>query len=237
MDSDDWIEPDAYAHLFSAMEKYGAKLACGGRYDVDGATGEKRVGLCPRNEECISAEEMVGRIFVWDNCDSSACDKLYHRSLLDTFRYPEGRVCEDVPVTYRIVLQAERVVMCDKPFYNYFHRPGSITTASVSEKTFHFSQHTEDIYTDIRQNHPAIADRARYLRVRSLSYNLLTLDLAGREARVTFAEEYRHSRRELAKHTAFFLGSALFSRQEKLTNLLLVLGIYRPFRWIYHKLK
>jgi len=237
VDSDDWIEQDSYACLLSALQKYDAKLVCGGRYDVDGATLEKKVGLCPQKDECITGEEMAGRIFIWDNCDSSACDKLYHRSLFENFRYPEGRVCEDVPVTYRIVLQAGRVVMCAKPFYNYFHRPGSISNSSVSEKTFHFSEHTAVIYPYIREHYPAIADKARYQRVRSLAYNLLTLDLAGKEARWQFAEQYRHSRSELGKHCCFILKSSLFGRQESLTNLLLIMGIYRPFRWLYHKLK
>ena len=237
VDSDDWIEQDAYACLLAALQKYDAKLACGGRYDVDGATLHKKVGLCPQKEECIPAEEMAGRIFVWAGCDSSACDKLYHRSLWENFRYPEGMVCEDVPVTYRIVLQAERVVMCPKPIYNYFHRPGSITTSSVSEKTFHFSQHTAVIYPYILEHHSAIADRARYQRVRSLAHNLLTLDLAGADCCRQFSRQYRDSRRALAEHTAFILKSPLFGKQEKLTNLLLIMGIYRPFRWIYHKIK
>ena len=165
VDSDDWIEPDAYAHLLHIMDKYDVKLVCGGRYDVDGDTGEKTVGLCPAREEAISAEELAGRIFLWDGCDSSACDKLYHRTLLENFRYPEGKVCEDVPVTYRIVLAAERVAVSDKPFYNYFHRSGSISTAAaITEKTFHFSRHTEEIYPYIRQHYPAIENQARYLR-------------------------------------------------------------------------
>ena len=82
VDSDDWIEPDAYEYMLEQMLQSGAKLACAGRYDVNGETGEKKIGLCPTKNVCIPAEEMVGRIFVWDNCDSSACDKLYHRSLL-----------------------------------------------------------------------------------------------------------------------------------------------------------
>lgn len=237
VDSDDWIEPQSYETMLRAMQQHDVLLACGGRYDVDGATLEKKVGLCPQRDECITGEEMAGRIFVWDNCDSSACDKVYHRSLLENFRFPEGLVSEDVPVTYRIVLQAEKVVMCAFPFYNYYHRPGSITNAAVTEKTFHFSQHTAVIYPYIRENYPAIGANARYQRVRSLAHNLLTLDLAGREARSRFAGQYRHSRRELSRHLGFILKSPLFRRQEKLTNLLLVLGIYRPFRWVYHKLK
>ena len=235
-DSDDWIEPDAYAHLLGLMEKHQVKLVCGGRYDVSGKTGQRTVGLCPRREEVVSGEELAGRIFLWDGCDSSACDKLYHRSLLENFRYPEGKVCEDVPVTYKIVLQADRVAMSDKPFYNYYHRPGSISMAfSITEKTFHFSQHTEVIYPYIRDNHPAIAAQARYLRVRSLSHILLLLEQSQAEVRQEFAQEYRHARKELKKHTLFFLKSPYFGNKEKITNLLLNLGLYRLLRPIFHR--
>lgn len=236
VDSDDWIEPDAYAHLLHIMDKYDVKLVCGGRYDVDGDTGEKTVGLCPAREEVISAEELAGRIFLWDGCDSSACDKLYHRSLLENFRYPEGKVCEDVPVTYRIVLAAERVAVSDKPFYNYFHRSGSISTAAaITEKTFHFSRHTEEIYPYIRQHYPAIENQARYLRVRSLSHILLLLEQAEKDTRKQFSVEYRHARKELKKHTGFILKSPYFGKKEKITNLLLNLGLYRMLRPVFHR--
>lgn len=236
VDSDDWIEPDAYAHMMQLMKKHQVKLVCGGRYDVSGKTGERTVGLCPKREEVISGEELAGRIFLWDGCDSSACDKLYHRSLLEHFRYPEGKVCEDVPVTYKIVLQAERVAMSDRPFYNYYHRAGSISMASaITEKTFHFSQHTEVIYPYIRDHHPAIAAQARYLRVRSLSHILLLLEQSEADVRQQFAAEYRHARKELKKHTLFFLKSPYFGKKEKITNLLLNFGLYRLLRPIFHR--
>ena len=236
VDSDDWIEPDGYSHLLEVMEKYSVRLVCGGRYDVDGGTNEKTVGLCPAKEEPVSGEELAGRIFLWDGCDSSACDKLYHRSVLENFRYPEGKVCEDVPVTYKIVLAAEKAAMSDRPFYNYYHRPGSISMAfSITEKTFHFSQHTEIIYPYIREHHPAIEPQARYLRVRSLSHILLLLEQADSEVRQQFADRYRHARKELKKHTAFILKCSWFGKKEKITNLLLNLGLYRMLRPIFHR--
>lgn len=236
VDSDDWIEPDAYEQMAVLMETYCAKLVCGGRYDVNGVTGEKKLGLCPEKEECISAEELVGRIFLWDGCDSSACDKLYHRSLFETFRYPEGKVCEDVPTTYKIVLQAGRAVLWDKPMYNYYHRPGSISTSkTITEKTFHFSQHTAEIYPDIRENHPKIEPQARYLRVRSLSHILLLLDQAEPEVREAYQKQYRDARHDLRQHMGFILKSSYFGRQERITNLLLILGLYRTLRPIFHR--
>ena len=237
VDSDDWIEPDAYEHMMAAATRYNVKLVCAGRYDVDAGKTEKTVGLCPRKEEVISGIELARRIFVWENVDSAACDKLYHRDLFRDIRYPIGKVCEDVPTTYRIALGAERVAMCAKPIYNYYHRPGSLSLAPVSEKTFHFSEHTAVIYPFIRDNYPEIADHARYLRVRSLVHNLISLDLAGAEYREKFARQYRDSRKALAEHVSFIVGSPLFGRQERLTDILLILGIYRGLRWVYHKLK
>lgn len=234
VDSDDWLEPDAYSRMMAVMKAYQVKLVCAGRYDVDGQTLEKTVGLCPAKEEKIPSETLAGRIFRWDGCDSSACDKLYHRSLFSAFRYPEGKTCEDVPVTYRIILQEPDCAMCPAPVYNYFHRPGSITTAAVSEKTFDFSQHTAVIYEDIRSNHPAIEPQARFLRVRSLTHILLVLE-KDPEARKKFADRYKVARRELRRHLSFLLKSPWFGRQEKLTALLLVLGLYGPFQRGYHR--
>lgn len=235
VDSDDWIEPDTYAHMLNLIYKYDVKLVCAGRFDVDGATGEKTVGLCPQKEEVITAEELVGRIFLWDNCDSSACDKLYHRSLFAKYRYPVGKVCEDVPVTYKIILGTDRAALCDKPIYNYYHRPDSITTASISEKTFHYSQHTAEIYPFIRDNYPGIEPQACFLRVRSLYHLLLTLEQAGEKVRREYAQEIRAARKALRKHTGVILRSPYFGTQERITNLLLVLGIYRYLRPLFHR--
>lgn len=234
VDSDDWIEPDAYEKMLETARKYDVKLVCGGRYDVDAETGEKIVGLCPPCTEQISSEELVSRIFTWNQCDSSACDKLFHRCLLENWRFPVGRIVEDVPVMYRIILGTDRVAMYGHPIYNYFHRHGSITTASVSDKTFHFLEHTEDILPYIRQHHPAITDQARYLRIRALAYSALSIEVAGKEARQKYGYLYRKCCKELCQNSSFLLGSPLFGRKERLTDLLLAFGMYPVLRRVYH---
>ena len=236
VDSDDWIEPEMYAEMLALMEKYDAQLVCAGRCDVDGGTGEKAVGLCPEREECVSGEELAGRIFLWDHCDSSACDKLYRRELFDGIRYPEGKTCEDIPVTYRLALKARRAVLCDRPFYNYFHRSGSISKgAGITEKTFHYSQHTAVILEDIRKNHPKLAPQAEFLRVHSLYHILLRLDHAAPDIRRTYRVQYSEARWELAKHWKFILTCPWLSVQQRVTNLLLILNLYHLLRPVFHR--
>ena len=235
VDSDDWIVPEAYSYLMEQMLRNDVLLVCAGRYDVDGETGEKTLGLCPEKEEVITGEEMAGRIFTWDNCDSSACDKLYHAALFREHRYPKGVVCEDLPVTYRIALDAGKVAMCPKPIYHYFHRSGSISMSSVSDKTFHYSRHTAEIYPYIQKHHPAIAPQARFLRVRSLYHLCLMLEQSEAEVRSRYTKERKQTRRALGKHMGFILQCPRFGMQEKITDLLLILGLYRLVRPVFHR--
>ena len=237
VDSDDWIEPDAVESLLTMALQEQVELVAGGRWDVKEKTGAKKKGLCPKVREVISGEEMVGRIFRWDHCDSSSCDKLYARRLFREVRFPHGKVCEDVPIMYKIVLDAGRVGLLDQPIYNYFHRSGSITFTTVSEKNFHFSQHTEVILPWIREHHPKLETEARYLRVRSLVYAVQSVDLASRENQKKFARMCRAERANLRKHVFFILKCPLFGRKEKITDLLLAFGLYRSLRRIFTKQK
>ena len=237
VDSDDWIEPDAVESMLSLALEHQTELVVAGRYDVKAKTGQKKVGLCPPKTEVISGEEMVSRIFRWDNCDSSACDKLYARRLFREIRFPQGKVCEDVPIMYKIVLDAGRVALLSKPVYNYFHRSGSLSFTSVSEKTFHFPQHTQRILPYIQSHHPDLEREARYLRVRSLVYAVQSVDLACPEDRKKFGAMCAAERKNLRREAGFILTCPWLSRKERMTFLLLAFGLYRCLRTVFTREK
>ena len=226
VDSDDFLEPGAYEKLLSCAQRHEADLVCAGRSDLIGGIGDKTLGLCPETEETITGPEFVARMFTWQGVDSAAWDKLYKRSLFDGLRYPEGKICEDVPVTYRAALKANKVALLPEPVYVYYHRPGSITTAPVSQKSFHFAAHTQAICQDIKARCPGILPQARYLRVWSLAHPMMLCQESGQVH--AFRQEYRACKRALAKELPFFLTSPLLSGKEKLHDLLLVLGLFGP---------
>lgn len=226
VDSDDFLEPGAYEKLLSCAQRHEADLVCAGRSDLIGGIGDKTLGLCPEKEEAITGPEFVARMFTWQGVDSAAWDKLYKRSLFDGLRYPEGKICEDVPVTYRAALKANKVALLPEPVYVYYHRPGSITTAPVSQKSFHFAAHTQAICQDIRVRCPEILPQARYLRVWSLAHPMMLCQESGQVH--AFRQEYRACKRALARELPFFLTSPLLSKKEKLHDLLLVLGLFGP---------
>lgn len=235
VDSDDWIELDMYETMLRMAKENQAKIVCVGNYEVDSRTGEKKLGLCPKKTECISGEEFTGRMFLWQGWDSSACDKLFHRSLFENQRYPLGQISEDVALIYKITLSSERVAVCGRPMYYYYQRSDSITSQSVSERSFHYPEHTRVIYDYIQANHPAIAPQAKYLRVRAINTLALILDQADDDFRKRYAQKIRENRRELGKYLGFFLKCPLFGKQEKITAVLLVLNLYRLLRPIFHR--
>jgi glycosyltransferase involved in cell wall biosynthesis len=237
VDSDDWVVPQAYEWLLGMALEEDVKLVCAGRYDYSSWSQELKTGLCPAKREVISGEELARRIFLWDNVDSAAWDKLYHRRLFRQIRFPYGMIVEDVPIMYKIVLDAGRVAFLNKPVYNYYHRKGSITTSKISEKTFHFSQHTSKILPFIQENHPNLATEASYLRVRSLAYSVLSVDLAAPEDRKKFRDVCSQERKRLRGFMGFILTSPLFSRKEKLTDLLLAMGWYRGLRSVKNRFR
>ncbi len=237
VDSDDYLEPDAYETMLDAARRYGAKLVCAGRYDEDEQGGQRCLGLCPEREEFLSAETIIRKIFHWEHLDSASWDKLYARELFRDIRYPVGRVVEDVPTTYRLVLLAEGGVLLPKPIYHYRHRAGSITSASITPKTFHFSQHAIQVYQDIRTHYPALEPDARYLLVYALRYDVQVLDTASRADRQRYRQQYRRSRRQLAGQLGFILSSDAYPRREKNITALTALGLFRPALGLYHRIK
>lgn len=226
VDSDDFLEPDAYGILLNAAREQSCDLVCAGRYDLEEATGRKTPGLCPEREAVISGQELVKRIFTWQGVDSAAWDKLYRRSLFEGIRYPEGMICEDVPVTYRLALRAGRIAMVPRCLYTYCHRPNSITTTAVSEKSFHFCRHAEGICRDIAGKAPELLPQARSLYVWSLAHPMLLFLENGRDSGLQAL--YRENLRKLRRQTPFFLRSPLISGKQKRQYLLLVLGLFGP---------
>lgn len=230
VDSDDWVDADGYERLYSLAEKYQVSMVCAGRYDMEEETGAETVGLCPQKEEVVSGVETASRIFRWDNMDMAAWDKLYHRSLFREIRYPLGIIWEDLPVTYRLALKAERCAFGNFPFYHYFHRKGSITTNGFSEREFVFPENSAKIDRYIQENYPLIQDASGYLRIRSIGWTVQMLELTDSQTRARFAVELENYRALLRKNLPDAMRNPYFTGANKRDFILLSMGLYRPLR-------
>lgn len=235
VDCDDWIAPQAYEEMLALMERTGAKIVCGGRYNVSEKTGERTLGLCPQREEVLDCPQMLTRMFTWQGCDSAPCDKIFGRSLFEGVRFPREIGSEDIGVLYKLVIRAQKIAMYPKPYYHYLQRAGSTSYGQVSPRLFHFPLRTETLYADIRSQVPEAIAPARYLRVRSLAYPLLLLDQADAQTRKPYESQMKRCRSSLRRHIWFLLTGPYFGKQERLTDILLAFNWYRGLRRLYHR--
>lgn len=236
LDCDDWIAPEAYETMLALALEHGSRLVSCGRWDVE-STGEKTLGLCPERQETVDAEEAIRRILRWEGIDSAVWDKLFHRDLFRDIRFPEGITCEDIAIVYRLVMEAGNVTLCSQPLYHYFHHPGSITTSALSETSFHFTYVAEEMCPRITQAYPKLAREARYFYVRSLVYAMQCVALAGEEDRRKFEKQHREAASALRAQLPFLLSCPFFGKKERLTDLLIALGLYRPLRQLLRREK
>lgn len=172
VDSDDYLEPDTYKKLLEAAETYSLDVtACG--YFITDAPQElpevEGVSVLERKEAlsyCIS-----------DDAGSTMCgavwNKLYRADKLkDCLVFnSEYIIAEDMVVTIRCLMGAERIGQVNWCGYHYVQRGDSIINSFKEKKSSSVFAHQE-MYEELKNIYP---DLAKDMKVRSLeqSYYLL----------------------------------------------------------------
>lgn len=127
VDSDDYLHPEMYECLYSAMRECDADVSiCNIEkvYTEEYVVREQGTPIIRQYD----GREAIANIFNADLYLSSvvAWNKLYKRTLFDSVRYPKGKLHEDEFTTYRLFYESMQVVYLDKAYYYYFQREDSI---------------------------------------------------------------------------------------------------------------
>lgn len=127
VDSDDFIEASMYEKLLDNLEREKADISVCGRYKV---WGDKKIQEQKSNVykvmDSVQALALMNTN-VLGYFDVAAWDKIYKRSCFKGIEFPEGKLCEDWFVMYKLFFNARRIVYDSIPLYNYRQRTGSIT--------------------------------------------------------------------------------------------------------------
>lgn len=126
IDSDDYVSPDYVATLYQLVEKYNCKV--GVAQYISFIEGNVPSTKQPEYKEMLfDRMEGIEKMFYQELFDTSAWGKIYHRSLFETgIRYPIGLLYEDLPTTYLLFLQSDKVAVCNRIVYYYLLRKNSI---------------------------------------------------------------------------------------------------------------
>ena len=144
IDSDDIVAPDAYQNLFEAAEKHNASFAI---CNVARFNSKKTFASSLHNKVFKQLSETT-HIFENHNLinDTTSWNKLILKRFWDKhkFKFPEGILYEDIPVTIPMHCLAQKVAVVDK--IGYFWRMRDGATNSITQNT----QNMQNFYDRIQ---------------------------------------------------------------------------------------
>ena len=127
VDCDDWLEPDMYECLMSAMKETDVQMSAAGWFrETNGESWEVRNSLDVKEGQ-FSRDDLLMYLYRRDDYRAFAYmwNKLYRRDLLtradgSQIRFPEDlRLGGDVVFLAEIALNTRRAVFLDRPMYHY----------------------------------------------------------------------------------------------------------------------
>ena len=108
VDSDDYISPTMYEQLYNDIAQFGTLLAfCHPEVIRNGQTDNKWYG----NHSEIRSKEYVMRRSIEESIWWEAWSKIYHRSLFNNIRFPEGKTNEDFAIMMYIYEQCDKIAI------------------------------------------------------------------------------------------------------------------------------
>lgn len=125
VDSDDVLESMAIETLVSSLEKGNTTMSM---CDYDTFYGRTPfIANHSIQSEVICLEENPNLL---DKCGGACWAKLFQKSLFADFRFPEGIVYEDAPITYPVMIKAGKISFVPSSLYHYRFNLNGITKKS-----------------------------------------------------------------------------------------------------------
>ncbi len=232
VDSDDYVADHMIQKLYDTMQTDKSDLAMTNYlcFDDNGSNFNYENKL-PIQNGIINKEEAFKTLFGdyhWHYV--IACSKLYKRFLFDGFRFPYGKLHEDLHTTHLIFDKCSLISLVHEPLYYYYQNNSSIThvysikrldavDAYISRFDFFYK----------RQNYYCAAMNVKFMQEKLLTAQL-SLDLKDKTAKEKI-HNYRRIYKKLLKKVIF----KKIEGVDKLELLTFLLGVF-PFR-VYRYIK
>ena len=153
VDSDDWLELETYEAVMGAIRQHDvdAVLFAANIIEPDGTKSEKRFAYFPEGT-IKTADEMV-RLTLEDTVGGQPCVKVYARKCWEGVRFPEGRIYEDLAISFRPFLRATSgSFFFQRAFYNYQMNLAGTSLSANPQKTYHIFLAFKDHYDYAKAN-------------------------------------------------------------------------------------
>lgn len=145
IDSDDYIDSNAYSMLMNDIHQYNVKVALGCLVIND----DYSTVHCSLKDGVYSSKEIMRHFLLgeWH----SACTNLYYKNLFISNNFPEGEINEDYIFNFSIINSVDKISVNSKPWYHYIKHPNSITTSQAKLKHLDWVNHTDFVRKTVQQ--------------------------------------------------------------------------------------
>jgi hypothetical protein len=236
VDSDDWIEPDMYASLYSLMLSANGQIACCG---VQKDSPEGIVGyfnpFYPAETQVkeFNTLEALGESLINARITYSPCDKLYRKEIWQGLRMSEGKIYEDMEILPKCVERAERIVYDPRPLYHYSQTESSTIRGHFSIRRFTEADVSRERIPYFEEKYPSLALAVKAYHV-DVCLNIIY--------RSTHSPECKEKRRELIREMRKEVSSKTFSAlnsKSKLKYLIFRISVplFVKFMSFYYRTK
>lgn len=158
VDSDDFIHPEMYEQLYNDVTRFSTSLAfCHTDVIRNGKGDGKKYGSGSE----VQPNTYVMRRALEESIWWSACTKLYHKSIVNGIRFPEGKTNEDMPVTIRIFDRCDQIAINHSKLYFYYIRENSITTSRLNPRKFDVIDNASNVIDYLHDTHPELMPAAK----------------------------------------------------------------------------
>lgn len=189
VDSDDYIASDMYETLVRNMQEEIDIVCCGRRCVLP--RGKSYNAYCCGSVCIFSNQRAIEELLLLRRISFSVCTKLFRKELFEDIRFPIGKTCEDVPVTYKLLKKSTGVlhVGCVK-YYNCY-REHSRSSHCNDFRWMDYVIFARDILRDVKKEYPLLLRQAeaRYL----LNTLIMLKEINGRD------KDYVEERKRLEK--------------------------------------
>ena len=224
VDSDDWLHPDFLKVLYTTAEQTLCKISACGFFNT---TGEQLPELQDWSVTAMDADDYYCGNF-HENATPAACNKMYHRSLFKSLRFPIGKLHEDEFTTYLALYKAGKIGVTPARLYAYYQNPEGITHSQWNPRRLHVLEAFEE---QIRFAQDRSNDRLLNKMVEQYIFGIY--EHLG-QAQVVYRKELRHKLRIALKMGR---NCGCFPRSRR--NMWAYEAAYpcKPFWWLVSKMQ
>lgn len=170
VDSDDYLSPQMYAHLYSLME---------GNVDIaECEILETEDDSCPLDDgtgaevHSYSGVEAMSLHIEDTWFRQTPPNKLYRRRVLEGVHFPVGNLIDDEYVTYRAIGDSQRLVHSTARMYAYRQQPGSAMHKPYSLKRLEGIRAKQERLAFLEENMEALVPQAKNDLLMSCLYGM-----------------------------------------------------------------